>query len=130
MTTIFKTERDELAERYLTDLDSAILAETLAAGSSLPIERQKALRRLWAIGKFNAAAFGLDGAGASGELEWMTHGEQLRLLYRNPLGPSCFLAQCYRQPNGTWAALVVAGVGEDRYEAMARAEWAVSRLTA
>jgi hypothetical protein len=30
-------------------------------------------------------------------------------------------------PNDTWAALIVAGLREDLHEAMAQAEWAVSR---
>jgi hypothetical protein len=106
------------------------MAQTMAESSDLPRERIKALRRVWALGTFNGAAYGFETIAGCGTLEWVTDGEEIRLVYHAPYGLACHLGRIYRQPNNTWAAVVVAGVKDDQFEAMATVEWAISRLTA
>lgn len=131
MVTILNETADPNAERYWADLESALMASAIAANSNLPPERQKALRRLWALGTYNAAAHGLrHGAAGQGELEWASAGDGYALLYRAPYGLVCPLARIYPQEDGTWAALIVAGVRADPTAAMEAAMWGVSRLTA
>jgi hypothetical protein len=131
MTTILDETRDPHAERYWENLEDAIMAQTLADNSGVSLERQKALRRLWALGTFNAVAYGLKSIAGCGMLEWNTaEGGQIDLIYKSPYGTAYPLGRVYRQPNGTWGALVIAGVTDDQYEAMARCEWAIARLTA
>jgi hypothetical protein len=124
---------DPLADSYLERLESAAMAATFAASSDLPEARRKALFRLWLDGTFNAASHGIDvrhGCGA-GLLVWEQAGAtQHDLIYRAVTGINCNLGRAYRQPDGSWAALVIAGIGESLEEAQAAAEWAVSRLTA
>jgi hypothetical protein len=45
-----------------------------------------------------------------------------------PAGIACPLAHIYPQPDGSWAVLIVAGVRNEITEAMAAAEWGISRL--
>jgi hypothetical protein len=108
------------------------MAQALDNTSDLPDERRKALRRLWLIGLFNFATSGLEkDFTGSGELTWAQSDENdFRLLYQSPYGLTCPLAKLYRQADDTWAAMVVAGVRDNPFSAMAAAEWAVSRLTA
>lgn len=113
---------------YLDQLETALMAAALAATTDGP--QRKRLKAQWVIGTYNAAAFGLKALGVQpGRLEWMPDGHGHALIWFSPTGLTCHLGKVYSQLNGTWAALVVAGVGDGEIEAMGRAEWAVSRLT-
>jgi hypothetical protein len=131
MTTIYSTkDEDPIACRYWDEMENALMAQAIADATDLPAERSKALRRLWALGTFNFAACGLaKGPAGAGALDWATDGTEHRLLYQSPFGMTCHLARVYRQPNDTWAALIVAGVRGSYYEAMAAAEWGIACLT-
>lgn len=122
---------DDQAERYFDDIESALMAATIAGGTDATPERKRALLSLVLENSFGAAVAGysprLHGAGA---LSWHDEGTLRHLSYQSPTGLMCHLGRVYLQPNGTWAALVVAGVGMDEHEAMAKAEWAIARLTA
>jgi len=122
------TETDDLVSRFTAQLESALLAQALAETGGLPDERAKALLGLWVAGTFNASAAALEGV-ERGMLDWQPDGTGHRLVWYMPSGIACPLARVYRQENGTWAALIVAGVRDDLIEAMAAAEWGVSRLT-
>lgn len=118
---------EQAAGRYRADLESALLSAALAQAAN-PAERQR-LYANWLLGTFNATAFGLEGMGeGAGLLQWLPEGEGHRLIWLGPTGFACPLARVYAQPDGTWAALVVAGVRGELLEAMGAAEWAVSRL--
>jgi len=132
MKTYPQNLTDEVASRYTADLESALLARALAEAGSLPDERAKALLAAWLTGTFNAAMAALADSVAEGrgELVWQPDGEGYRLTWLAPTGLACPLARIYGQPDGTWAALVVAGVKGDPAEAMVAAEWGISRLTA
>ena len=134
MTTLLARDdigHDDQAERYFDDIESALMAATIAGGTDATPERKRALLSLVLESSFGAAVAGysprLHGAGA---LSWHEEGTLRHLSYQSPTGLLCHLGRVYLQPNGTWAALVVAGVGMDEHEAMAKAEWAISRLTA
>jgi len=130
-TTLNPYATDPHAARYWEDLESALMAKTIEQTTSLPEERRRALLRLWVRGTFDAAAAGLESLPGSGVLVWNEGSRTTRdLVYHAPYGLACPLGRVYRQPDGTWAALVIAGVGCDEYEAMAKAEWGISRLTA
>lgn len=130
MRTFDDTDGADLAERFAGQLETALMAQALAETGSLPDERTKALLGDWMLGTFNAAAVALasptEGRGA---LLWEPDGAGHRLTWYMPTGIACPLARLYPQPNGTWAAMVVAGVKDELIEAMAAAEWAVARLT-
>jgi hypothetical protein len=134
MTTIFATEtRTPDFSRYKTQWESALLAHTVAATVSLEDPDQKDLLRVWLVGLFNGAGFAAeaekDGLGG-GSLDWRAAGPtQFDLIYRSTYGLVCPLGRAYMQPNGTWAAMVVAGVKDELPEAMASAEWAIARLS-
>ncbi len=132
MTTVFTKETDPYTERYFSDLESALFSRAIAnSGADLPPERHKALLRQWLLGTFNASSHDTGGAiSGTGEMQWIANGDEIRLLYNGPGGVTCHLARIYPQPDQTWAAIVVAGVRDDPYSAMAAAEWAVSRLAA
>lgn len=133
MTQTFKKPlRDPIAERYWADLESALMAAAMAANTNLPPERQKALRRVWLVGTYNAAAHDIqpEEMAGNGDFGWMPEQDGYRLMYRSPYGLICPLARIYPQEDGTWAALIVAGVRESVNAAMEAAEWGVSRLTA
>lgn len=121
------------ASSWLERLETAMMAATLAATADLGADEKQRLLKVWLHGTFNAAAAGLDlrtGCGA-GLLEWRDADEErLDLIYRAVTGFSCSLGRVYRQPNGSWASLVIAGVRDTPEEAQAAAEWAVSLLTA
>lgn len=71
----------------------------------------------------------LEGIGR-GLLDWQPDGAGHRLVWYTQSRLACPLARLYRQENGTWAALIVAGFRNELIEAMAAAEWGVARLTA
>jgi hypothetical protein len=64
----------------------------------------------------------------SGPLSWEPEAEGYRLVWYMPAGIACPLAHIYPQPDGSWAVLIVAGVRNEITEAMAAAEWGISRL--
>jgi len=122
---------DPYAKTYWQNLETALMARTIEATADLPPERRKALLSVWLQGVFDAAAVGLPQQfNQDGLLVWTEHGSLRHLTYHAPTGFSCHLGRVYPQPNGTWAALVIAGVADDEHTAMAKAEWAISRLTA
>lgn len=130
MRTFVDTSGDELAARFTAALESALLAQALAETGTLPDERTKALLRDWVAGVFNASAVALHSIPEGrGQLAWEPDGAGFRLTWHAPTGMACPLARIYEQPGGTWVALIVAGVRDDLIEAMAAAEWGVSRLT-
>ena len=124
-----QTGSDEIAERYLDQLETALMSAALA--DTTEGKQRKALISQWLIGTFNAAALGLKAYGVKpGRLDWQPDGTGHALTWSSPTGLACHLARVYAQPNGTWVALAVAGVADDLLEAMGRAEWAICRLTA
>lgn len=131
MTTVFDTTvSDPIADRFTAELENALLAISLAELGTLPDERVRALLSTVYRGWFNAAAFSVPHEiGAYGRIEWEPEGNGHRLVWYAPAGLACPLARVYPQADGSWAALVVAGVKDDAIEALAQAEWAVSRLT-
>ena len=130
MRVLDGTAGGELAARFTADLERAMLAHALADLGTLPDERVKALLRDWLIGTFNPRAAALDSDGDDrGTLAWQPDGSGYRLVWFMPTGLACPLARLYEQADDSWVALVVAGVKDGMIEAMAAAEWGVSRLT-
>jgi hypothetical protein len=132
MTTIFPTEvREPDFARYRVQWEAALLAQTVARTVCLEDPDQKELLRAWVNGLFNAASFAAEGESeGSGFLDWRMSGpEQFDLIYHSAHGLTCSLGRVYRQPSGTWGALVIAGVKDDPAAAMAAAEWAIARLS-
>ena len=130
MRTFDHTDGDDIAARFAAQLETALLAQALAETGSLPDERTKALLAEWLLGTYNASAIALPGVGgAPGDLRWEPDGSCFRLTWYMAAGLACPLARLYPQANGTWAALILAGVKDELIEAMAAAEWGVSRLT-
>lgn len=129
MTTTFSSEVPP--SRIADELENALLSRAFAdtVGGGDPVH--KGLLRTWFRGTFNAKAHHLTEIGNGlGELAWMPEGaDNHRLLWRAPSGLVCHLAKVYRQEDGSWATLVVAGVKDDLIEALGAAEWAVARLT-
>jgi hypothetical protein len=123
------TAHDPVADRYAAELESALLARALSEAGGLPESRARSMLASWVHGTFNAAAYGIPLLGTGGPLEWEREGNGLRLVWTMPGGLSCPLARLYPQADGSWVALVVAGVKSDPGAAMAAAEWAISRLT-
>lgn len=118
---------DEAADRYLGQLETALMSAALA---DITDGRQRAaLLSQWIVGTFNAASYGLAPGEKPGALAWGPDGSGHALIWLSPTGLACHLGKVYEQPNGTWAALVVAGAGDGAIEAMGRVEWAVCRLT-
>lgn len=121
---------EDEAGRYAADLESALLARALAETGSLSDERTRAMVHLWVMGTFNACAHAIvDGACLPGRLAWEPEGSGHRLVWYMPAGLACPLARLYPQADGSWAAMIVAGVKDDLIEAMAAAEWGIARLT-
>lgn len=120
---------DTLVARFAAQLESALLAQALAANGGLPDGRAKALMRDWLIGVFNGSVAALPTI-ERGALAWEPDREGHRLTWYMPSGIACPLARLHQQEDGTWAALIVAGVRCELIEAMAAAEWRVSRLIA
>lgn len=118
-------------DRYREQWEASLLASVIAGMADLSVaDRKEALRGIY-LGGFNGAAFGVyDGDELSGgALEWTQAGpQQFDLVYSGRSGIHCNLGRVYAQPNGSWAALVIAGVKDDLSAAMASAEWAIARL--
>ncbi len=130
MVTRFEsTANDPLGGRFTADLETAQLAAALVAAGGLPTERARALLRDVYRAWFNASAAGICDAAFTGVLQWEPDGGGYRFIWYTHGGLACPLARVYPQENGTWASLVVAGVKDDVSEALAQAEWAISRLT-
>lgn len=126
-----KPRPDPNVERIKGELDNAMLAMALAEAGEAETDTRKELHARWLWGTFQAAAHGLNILGITegyGLLEWQPDRDGMRLIWHSPTGLICPLARLYPQANGTWAAMVVAGVKDSPEEAMAAAEWAVSRL--
>lgn len=122
---------DPSSERYAAELDAAMLCAALAQAGEPGTETRKAIYGRWMFGTFNAAACGLKGIGGGyGVLDWRPDRDGHHLVWHSPAGVACPLARLYPQADGTWAAMVVAGVKDDLLEAMASAEWAISRIAA
>lgn len=129
MHTFAHDEGDPNAARYAAELESALLARALADTGGLPDERTRALLRDWLAGIFNANAWAIPRDLGSGTLAWMPDRDGFCLLWTMAGGLVAPLARLYPQPDGTWAAMVVAGVRDTPEAAMLAAEWAVARLT-
>ena len=126
---IFDQSGDETAARFGSMLESALLARALAETGGLPDERARTLLSTWLRGSFTAAVFAFGGPGSlAGFLEWEPDGDGHRLVWTLLSGLACPLARLHEQADGSWAALIVAGVSPDLAGAMAAAEWGVSRL--
>jgi hypothetical protein len=135
MSVIF--EKQESAPdfaRYREQWESALLAQTIGETSDLSLQDRKRIHAVWLLGLFNGLAFAAadeDGPQGSGVLDWRQAGPtQYDLIYHAPYGMSCVLGRAFEQPDGSWAALVIAGVRDGFPEAMGAAEWAISRLSA
>ncbi len=133
MTTIFqKQDREPDFQRYREQWESALLSKMLSDQSGLEEAERRDLHKAWFQGLFNghAAAVQQEDSLGCGELEWMQSATtRYDFVYTAPYGLKCSLGRVYLQPDKSWASLVIAGVGEDHYEAMAKAEWAISRLS-
>jgi hypothetical protein len=131
MRLLTDIEHDDRVDRFTAQLETALMARALAEAGALPDERVKALMHDWLIGTFNATAAGINSlAEGRGRLAWEPEpGEGYRLTWYAPTGLVCPLARVYAQPDGSFAALIVAGVQPGIGEAMAAAEWGIARLT-
>lgn len=129
MHTFAHDPGDPNAARYATELESALLARALADTGGLPDERARALLRDWIAGVFNAHAAAIPGDLGTGTLDWRPDRDGFLLVWTMAGGLVAPLARLYPQPDGTWAAMVVAGVRDTPEAAMLAAEWAVARLT-
>lgn len=133
MTIVFSdtnTEREHDFSRYKEQWENSVLTENLKVLADIPDEDRRQLAKIWFIGAFNGSAAGLYANPEDGSLEWMQAGPtQFDLIYTGPMGIQCSLGRIYEQPNGTWAALVIAGAKDNQFEAMGAAEWAISRLS-
>lgn len=117
--------------RYRAQWETALMAQTIGEVASLDASERKEILRAWLQGVYNGASFAAGSElTSSGNLDWRAAGpSQFDLIYRSSYGFACSLGRAYRQPDGTWAALVIAGVKDDLPAAMAAAEWAVARLS-
>ncbi|MDP4026625.1 hypothetical protein Q8W71_28865 [Methylobacterium sp. NEAU 140] len=107
-----------------------MLCAALSGAGEDGTETRKAIYSRWLHGSFNGASFALPGIGhGCGVLDWKPDRDGFSLTWHSPAGVACRLARLYPQADGTWAAMVVAGVKDELPEAMAAAEWAVSRLS-
>ena len=128
MATVF-----DHSETARSDWESGLLARSLLDLAAQDPATQRGLLKVWLPGMFNGAAAALDDPAGfgSGLFEWRpSSATTCDLLWHAPYGVSLALGRAYRQPNGSFAALVVAGVKDSMEEAMAVAEWAISRLAA
>src|SRR5690606_19751722 len=115
--------------RYRAQWESALLSLTLSdyRADARDTDRRD-LHRAWFVGLFNGHASHVleDAADGFRSLEWQQAGPtQIDLIYTAPYGLRCSLGRVYAQPDGSWAALVIAGVRDDPDAAMAAAEWAI-----
>lgn len=131
MRVLHNATDDNAGRRFTAELESALLARALAEAGGQTDERMRALLSSWLCGTFNASAAGLLSIGdGRGHTAWEPDGNGYRLTWYAPTGLACPLARMYPQENGTWAALIVAGVRDDPAAAMMAAEWGVARLAA
>jgi hypothetical protein len=128
MTITFESRTDHHRE----DWESALLAAAVRENTELDPLQHKRLLRVWLPGLFNGAASGVDERqmASSGGFQWVPAGpEHYQLIWHAPYGVPLVLAKVYRQENGSYAAIVVAGVKEEAAEAMQAAQWAIARLS-
>lgn len=134
MTATFEPDREPSFARYREQWEAGLLAQAIAENGDLPPGHRKGVLRAWFSARYNAASFHIvDGPchPGAGSLVWRPAGPaQYDLHYRAPYGVVCPLARVYRQPDGSWAALVIAGVRDGPDEAMIVAERAIARLCA
>ncbi|MCP4367705.1 MAG: hypothetical protein GY797_06280 [Deltaproteobacteria bacterium] len=132
MTTLFEQiERQPDFSRYREQWESGVLAAAIGELASLDNSERKALSRSWLLSSYNGAAFGVydERDVLHGKIDWVQAGPtQYDCLYTGPYGVKCSLGRVYEQPNGSWAALVIAGVNDDYLQAIGSAEWAITRL--
>lgn len=123
---------DHGTDRHREDWESALLAAAARENTELDPLQHKRLLRVWLPGLFNAASHDAceRSAPARGGFQWVPAGpEHYQLIWHAPYGVSMVLAKIYRQDNGSYAALVIAGVKDDPAEAMQAAQWAIARLS-
>lgn len=134
MPKIFdRANREPDFERYKSQWETGVMAAAIAHLADLDDAERKALSRSWVIDAYNGASFGVYDAEdvTSGKIEWAQAGPtQFDCLYTGPYGVKCALGRVYQQPNGTWAAMVIAGVKDDYLQALGSAEWALAKLCA
>lgn len=134
MVTVFEKSKDReaLFARYRAEWENGLLAQALATTAD-PEDKKRLLQRFYET-RFNAASFHaveLGESAWSGDIDFVQAGKtQHDIIYRAPYGVACSLGRIYQQPDGSWASLVIAGVKDDMYEALAAAEWAIRQLTA
>lgn len=126
-----KTSPSTFSERHKADIEQALLAAALKGAGEDGTEATKQVWAQWLRGMFTAAVFDITTVGES-LMRWdMSSPTTFDLHWHSPTGFVCALARVYQQPDGSWAALVNAGVGQSGpEEAMAKAEWATQLLTA
>lgn len=120
------------ADRHREDRESALLAAAVRENTELDPLQRKRLLRVWLPGLFNGAASGVDErrVPGSGSFQWMPAGpSNYQLVWHAPYGVSMVLAKIYRQEDGSYAAIVIAGVRDDPAAAMQAAQWAIARLS-
>lgn len=124
---------DRDIDRRRDDWESALLAAAVRENTELDPLQHRRLLRVWLPGLFNAAACGLGADGREtpgGGFQWLPAGPgQYQLVWHAPYGISMVLAKVYGQENGSFAAVVIAGVKDDPAEAMHAAQWAIARLS-
>lgn len=132
MPTVFdKQHRKPDFARYKEQWETGVMAAAISELADLDDSERAALARSWIISSYNGAAFGVydQDDPFAGRMEWHQSGPtHYDLLYTGPFGVQCSLGRVYEQPNGTWAAMVIAGVKDELPGAIAAAEWAVARL--
>ncbi len=121
-------EPDDSAENYAADIENALLVAALKDGGQGKGDTRKRIYSRWLNGSFLAASHGVKGLDA-GLFAWEPDGPGFRWVWYSPTGLACPLGKIFPQEDGTWAALVVAGVRSEIPEAMGAVEWAVSRLS-
>lgn len=133
MVTIFgkDEDRESLFARYKAEWENGLMAAALAEAAD-DADKKRLLQRFYET-RFNAASFHAVELGESawaGDIDFVQAGKtQYDIVYRAPYGIVVPLGRVYKQPNGSWASLVIAGVKDDMYEALASAEWAIRKLT-
>lgn len=121
-------------DRRREDWESALLAAAIRENTELDPLQHKRLLHAWLPGLFNAAAGGIDTDDrrmpGNGGFQWVPAGPgHYQLVWYAPYGVSMVLAKVYGQENGSYVAVVVAGVKDDPAEAMQAAQWAIARLS-
>lgn len=134
MATLFsKGLREASFARYRNQWEASLLASAIAATADLDAYSRSQVMRAAFQGAFNGTAFGVYDGDSLGEaaLERRQAGPtQWDLVYTALTGVKCVLGRVYQQPDGSWGALVIAGVKDDHHAALAAAEWAIAKLCA